>query len=223
MKISKELVTALRTLSTVNGALVLHAGRKYVMTKPVTNDAYADFQLSEPLEDTLRIYDVRHFLANLAMLGDEANVEVSETGLMTLSNHRLTLNMAGATSGVIDEPKGRVTHGEPTDIHEFPAEELKSLMRLVRHTKTERIELLPFNGRRVIRGWDGHPKHNPNLTFTLDMGEYDGDDNAYQYWILREWLDKLPTDVDFKLGFGHNGLMAWFIAENMRFMFAGAK
>lgn len=174
MKLSAETLAILKNFAEINGNLTIKPGN-VIKTLAESRNIHATAQVAEVFEHTFGFYDIREFLATLAMFPDpeltfsEECVDISDNTDSSLFAKYYSANIAILT---------RVP-----ELKQFPKEDVKFLVsktnfnRISRACATLKCPDVKFrggNGKIEAIVYDG--TNATKNTFTIDISkEYDGE------------------------------------------------
>lgn len=154
MKFSKDTLNILKNFSTIYSGIMLKPG-KSILTRSVAGSSYAEADISDEIDIEAAIYDLNGFLSILGLVGEDAEVNMSEDKTtLVIRDKRSTINWSAADPSTILFPKQKIPFPVAEVIFDLKGEDLQQIMRVARGLGIDTLTFTSADGKIVIRGYN---------------------------------------------------------------------
>ena len=191
MRISKETVSILKTLASVNTNILLKPGNKLATISPQKN-IVAEINVAETFTNEFGIYDLNEFLGVLSLFTD-ADLEFTDKQV-TFREGKSNIKYFAADASILVTPSKPLNFPSPEVTFLLPAATLAMAIKTASVLRSPDISFVGDGSSMSLLVAD---LKNPSAnSFTLDLGETD---RTFKSNLKVENLKMMPGDYEVAL------------------------
>lgn len=199
MKISQDTLTVLKNFSTINSNLIVRPGDTLSTISP-TKNIMAEAKVTEDFPIEFGIWDLSKFLATVSMFKDPSfefennHVVIHSEGSRAKVRYYYS-NLEMLDPQILQIIKSGKRFNMPAAVVDFTlqAKDFGDLQKAAAVLAAPDLALRHGDGRLTMNVFDR--KDSTGHTYSIDMGEYDGDD-SFEFMFKSENLRMIPGTYD---------------------------
>lgn len=194
MKFSKDTIAVLKNFSSIYPGIMLKPGNT-ILTRSVTGASYGESEISDTIDIEAAIYDLNGFLSILGLVGENADVQMSEDQTtLIIKDQRSTIQWNVADPSTIVYPAKKIPFPVASVIFELKGEDLQQLLRISRGLQIDTLAIGNKDGKIVIDGFNQtEDKEFTRPLYSLIVGDYDGVE-SFRFIINMTNMKMIPAD-----------------------------
>lgn len=202
MKISQDTLAVLKNYSTINSNLIVLSGTTLKTISP-TKNIMVEAEVKEDFPTEFCIWDLSKFLATVSMFKDPQFQFEDKYVLISSEGSRAKVRYYYSNAEMLDAQilqiiKSGKSFNMPEPVVEFTldAKDFTELQKAAAVLAAPDLALRNTNGRLTLNVFDR--KDNTGHTYSIDVGEYDGDD-SFEFMFKSENLRMIPGTYTVKV------------------------
>lgn len=145
MKISKETLAILRSLSNINGSLMLQEGNK-ISTIAEGNTIYATVDVPEEFPIQFGIYDLNEFLSIVSVFKEDAEFDFQEKFVTISEGTSNKIKYYSAGEGIVKTPPSTIKFPEPEIKFDLDQSTIDTMRKVASTLKTSDVSIIGESG-----------------------------------------------------------------------------